>query len=57
MAHQEPTKETLEREAQELRVSSGFKVTIEQARDRVCDSHGWVDWNHMCKCKAKRGAP
>lgn len=56
MERQEPTKEALEREAQELHVLSGFKVTIEQARNRVCESCGWVNWDHMSRCKEKRGA-
>lgn len=54
--YQEPLKDQLEREAQELRVCSGFKVTIEQARNRVCEQCGWVSWAHMERCKAKRNA-
>lgn len=52
----EPTIVALEVEAQTLRVFSGFKVDIEDARDRVADSWGWVHWAHMLRCKAKRGA-
>lgn len=55
-SHKEPTAQELEMEAQELRILSGFAVTIEQARDRVADSRGWVNWAHMVACKLKRGA-
>lgn len=54
-AHPEPLIATMERDAQELRVCSGLKVTIAQARDRVCDSCGWVNWAHMLRCKSARG--
>lgn len=54
--HTEPTRAQIEREAQELRIFSGYKVTLQEARDRVCDSLGWVNWAHMLRCKTKRGA-
>lgn len=54
--YRERTLLEIEAEAQALRVNSGFKVTIEQARDRVCDSQGWVDYAHCVSCKEQRGA-
>ena len=56
MAYAEPTIDAIRQEAELLRVSSGFKLTIEQALDRVCDSLGWVSYSHCLRCKATRGA-
>ncbi len=52
----EMTLEEIEAEAVLLRVGSGFKLTIEQARDRVAGSLGWVNYAHCLKCKTFRGA-
>lgn len=46
----------LEAEAQALRVNSGFRMTIEQARNRVAEAHGWVSFKHCLECKQSRGA-
>lgn len=50
----EPTLVEIDAEAQTLRVGSGFKLTIDQARDRVVATMGWVDYRHCLKCKAAR---
>ena len=54
--YKEPTIADVEREAVMLRVSSGFKVTLMQARDRVAESLGWVNYDHMIRCKSMRHA-
>lgn len=50
----EPSLAEIETEAELRRVFSGFKLTTEQARDRVCDSMGWVSYAHCVRCKEKR---
>lgn len=52
----EPTRQELAMQAEELRIGSGFKLTYEQALDRICDSWGWVKAAHMEKCKTFRKA-
>lgn len=56
LSYKEMTLQEIEVEAQTLRVMSGFKVSTESARDRVCDGQGWVNYAHCLKCKAIRGA-
>ena len=55
--YKEPTLNQLKREATEMRIFSGYKLTEEQALDRLADSHGWVDSKHMIECKKARSAP
>lgn len=56
LAYKESTLQEIEVEAQTLRIISGFKLTIEQARNRICDGLGWVHYAHCLQCKAIRGA-
>jgi hypothetical protein len=51
----EKTLSDIEAEAQALVVFSGYKITIEEARDRVCESLGWVNYAHCVRCKSFRG--
>lgn len=52
----ETTLPEIEAEAELLRVCSGFKLSIEQARDRVAGACGWVSYAHCLTCKSFRGA-
>ena len=54
--YREKTLHKIDCESHELRIMSGFKVTLAQARDRVCDRQGWVDYAHCLRDKAFRGA-
>lgn len=52
----ELTLQEIEVEAQTLRVMSGFRVSSESARDRICNGQGWVSYAHCLRCKAFREA-